>query len=266
LAVDSSGNLFVTGESDGSGGYADYATIAYSGTGAPLWTNRYNGPSNNSEFVQAVAVDGSGNVFVTGYSYGGSSSWDYATIAYSGAGMPLWTNRYNGPDNSGDIACAVAVDGSGNVFVTGYSSSGSSFDYVTIKYSGTGVPLWTNRYNGRANGDDLPQTKQSLALSPDGSVYVTGVSDGNYSSNATYDFATIKYISVPLLTLDRDGNGGFFIYLNGAPNVTYRLQRAPSVIAAWSNIATNTAPASGLIEYHETSPPPSGAFYRAVQR
>ena len=67
------------------------------------------------------------------------------------------------------------------------------------------------------------------------------------------------------LAIERDGSGGFLIRYTGAPDVTYRLQRAPSVTGAWSDLATNTAPASGLIEYHEMSPPPGQAFYRAVQ-
>jgi len=62
---------------------------------------------------------------------------------YSSAGVPLWTNRYSGPANGSDRAYAVAVDGSGNVFVTGESWNGSSYDYVTIKYSSAGVPLLT---------------------------------------------------------------------------------------------------------------------------
>jgi hypothetical protein len=41
-------------------------------------------------------VDGSGDVFVTGSSYNGSSD-DYVTINYSNAGVTLWTNRYNRP-------------------------------------------------------------------------------------------------------------------------------------------------------------------------
>ena len=67
------------------------------------------------------------------------------------------------------------------------------------------------------------------------------------------------------LAIERDGNGGSFIRYTGAPDVTYRLQRAASFTGVWSDLATNTAPASGLIEYHETSPPPGQAFYRAVQ-
>jgi hypothetical protein len=93
-------------------------------------------------------VDGSGNVFVTGKSSLSSnrdpfSSSDYATIKYSSAGVPLWTNRYSGPGNIADYARAVAIDGSGNAFVTGASWNGSSYDYVTIKYSSAGVPLLT---------------------------------------------------------------------------------------------------------------------------
>src|ERR1019366_3279801 len=105
----------------------------------------------------AVAVDGSNNVIVTGYSDGGGYNFDYATIKYSSAGVPLWTNRYNGPGNDADYAFAVAVDGSNNVIVTGGSDAGSYpnyySDYATIQYSSAGVPLWTNRY-GNGPGND----------------------------------------------------------------------------------------------------------------
>ncbi len=171
LAVDGSGNVFVTGESISSGGNNDYATIKYSGSGVGLWTNRYDGPGNYIDKAIAVALDGSGNVFVTGTSLSSGTafdptdrSYDYATIKYSGSGMALWTNRYNGPGNKTDEATAVAVDSVGNVFVTGFSwDSSSAYDYATIKYSGAGVPLWTNRYDAMANSDQV-NVKMDQAL------------------------------------------------------------------------------------------------------
>src|SRR4051794_16644232 len=82
--------------------------------GAPLWTNRYNGPGNGNDVATGIAVDGNGNVFVTGHSVGNGSSDDYATIKYSNAGVALWTNRYNGPGNGRDTAVGLAVDSNGN--------------------------------------------------------------------------------------------------------------------------------------------------------
>ncbi len=184
VSVDSNANIFVTGYSYNStaAGSADYATIAYSAAGVALWTNRYNGTGNSIDIPAAMALDGSGNVLVTGYSYSSSSSnsADYLTIKYSGAGVPLWTNRYNGPGNNLDEAKALAVDDAGNVFVTGHSYSSttsSSADYATIKYASSGVPLWTNRYT--FSGSSVDQAT-GIAVNSGGTTYVTGVSSGDY--------------------------------------------------------------------------------------
>src|ERR1039458_743504 len=121
--------------------------------GVQAWVQRYNGPGNGDDEAYAVAVDGSNNVVVTGASINSDSGHDGATLKYSSAGVPLRTHRYNGPGNGDDEASGVAVDGSNNVIVTGYSTgSGVNYDYTTIKYSSAGVQLWTNRYRiGRAH-------------------------------------------------------------------------------------------------------------------
>jgi hypothetical protein len=212
IAVDGSGDVIMTGYSTGNGGNWDYATIKYSSGGVPLWTNRYDGPGNGDDSANAIAVDSNRNVFVTGFSMGSGGNRDCVTIKYSSGGVPLWTNRYNGPGNSDDYGNAIAVDGGGNIIVTGESASNNTspynYDFVTIKYSGGGVPLWTNHYNGPGNGDD-----HALDMAVDGgsNVFVTGISVG---SGGNYDYATIRYSSegAPLWTNRYNGPGNDYDY------------------------------------------------------
>jgi hypothetical protein len=167
---------------------------------------------------------------------------DYVTIAYSNRGVPLWTNRYNGALNGEDVAVAVAVDGCGNVVVTGRSIRAAwAYEYATVCYSHSGLPLWTNLYTGPANGDNQPETKSSLAVSADGAVYVVGGSDGDYSGSKTYDFAIVKYpptlSSIPL-TIARDG--AYVVLSWGCP--LFGLEAAPSVSGPYTNVPAASSP------------------------
>jgi hypothetical protein len=201
--VDGSGNVYVTGKSYGGsyiGGYYtydySYATVKYDTAGDQLWVARYDGPAGDDDAAQAIAVDASGNVYVTGKSYNGkhltnptatplltSNDYAYATVKYDSSGNQLWAARYDGPGQVDDIARAIAVDGSGNVYVTG--SSGGN--YATIKYDSGGNQLWVAPYGNSTGGTD---GAVAIAVDSSGNAYVTGSSQSN--------FATIKY--------DSDGN------------------------------------------------------------
>jgi hypothetical protein len=85
LAVDpTSGKVYVTGVVGAFTESGDYATVAYRpATGTRLWVRFYNGPIGTN-VAQAVAVNPvTGAVVVTGDSFGKTSGWDYATVAYS---------------------------------------------------------------------------------------------------------------------------------------------------------------------------------------
>ena len=115
------------------------------------WVERYNGSGNSNDEAHSIVVDGSGNVYATGWGWT-AQGLDYITIKYNSSGVQQWVQTYNGPGNSLDETSSIAVDGSGNVYVTGRSTgSGTDYDYATIKYSSSGVQQWVQRYNGYAN-------------------------------------------------------------------------------------------------------------------
>jgi hypothetical protein len=192
IAVDpSSGNVYVTGWSETASG-SDFATVAYASAGTPLWTNRYHHPIWLNACAYAVAVGLSGNLYVGG-SVNNSKQGTYATVAYSSVGTPLWTNFYRGTAAAGAFFSTMAVDGHGNVYVTGTShESGGASEFATVAYSGTGTPLWTNCYVSAISYGNGPRMGIAVDNS-DNQVYVAG-----YSENAKsgLDYTIVAYSSV----------------------------------------------------------------------
>ena len=187
IAVDGAGNVYVTGESYGSGTDYDYATVKYATLGAEQWVARYNGPGNYHDEANAIAADNAGNIYVTGYSEGSGTGRDYATVMYDSLGVEQWVTRCNGPYNGDDEANAIAVDGACNVYITGRSEwSGIYGDYITVKYDAAGVEQWVARHDGPAYSDD---EANAIAADNAGNSYVTG------SDSWGINYATVAYDS-----------------------------------------------------------------------
>ena len=198
LKVDIQGNVYITGYSTGAGTGFDFATVKRNSIGDTLWIRRYNGPGFGDDSAKALVVDTSGNVYVSGSSIGSGTGYDYTIIKYNSIGDTLWERRFNGTGNGADLAQSLALDFLGNVYLTGFSWNGSSYDYLTIKYNSNGDTLWTKSFNGTGNGEDV-----ALAVSVDMllNLYVSG-----YSWNGTSnDYVTIKYIQNKAPLLDSIG-------------------------------------------------------------
>jgi hypothetical protein len=200
VGVDSSGNVIVTGQFAGTvdfgGGPVTISNTNFamfilklSSSGAYQWSKTF-GNGNGTDVIQpnAMAVDGSGNVIVTGQFTGSedlgggalssiSGSWDGFIAKYSGTnGAPLWSKSFGAAGY--DLARGVAVDGNDNVIVTGSFYGSVDFgggpltsyynNVFVAKYSAAGAYVWAeNLPGGNAYGN-------SVAVKGNSNIAVTG--------------------------------------------------------------------------------------------
>src|SRR5438094_417283 len=198
VAVDASGNAVMTGRVEstvdfGGGVVCPPAAVfvsKYSPTGATMWSKCLGGVLGGGT-GRAVAVDGSGNVLVTGKF---SGTIDFGTGAltsagpssifvakYSAAGAPVWSRAFGGGLN--DVGNGVAVDSGGNVVIIGTASGTVSFGggpitangytVVVAKFSPAGAHLWS-----RGFGDSFSNSGNGVAVDPSGNIAVTGAFSG----------------------------------------------------------------------------------------
>jgi sugar lactone lactonase YvrE len=125
LALDAFGNLYITGS----------GTVKYDSEGNLLW--------NDTTMGSALALDAIGNIYVTIHNSLGIPNY-YTTVKYGKDGERLWTATLSGPVGRDDEARAVAVDPSGNIYVTGtitarectfFMDMDTYTDYATVKYT-----------------------------------------------------------------------------------------------------------------------------------
>lgn len=204
VAVDGAGSVYLAGSTIGEfEGYAteyfgsDAFVRAYDANGAEQWTAQFG--TQFATIAQAVAADGSGNVYVGGHTEGSLpgfenaggaplgpvSNWNDAFLRkYGPDGSELWTRQF-GHERHDEIL-GVAVDGSGDVYVTGYTDSSfegyanpGGRDAFVRKYDAEGNVVWTRQFGSESAAGGQPNDKGlDVAVDAGGSIYVAGSTTG----------------------------------------------------------------------------------------
>jgi len=185
VTSDCLGNIIIAGYMWTESTNADMHLVKYDPDGNILWTRTYsNGEKEVGEFCYGVATDSKNNIIIIGKAY---YNWgDYITLKYDPNGNLLWMRTYDGAWE--DYAQDVAVDGSDNIIVTGYSNGDMNWDWCTIKYSPEGDILWIRRY-------DVAETDWAfgVATDQDDNVIVAGETHLLLSGNGGCSAMVVKY-------------------------------------------------------------------------
>jgi hypothetical protein len=207
IAVTSDGSFFVYGRFKGTI-ILDTITISstdpqstfiakYSGSGNIIWARKAASsitPLLDAVNVNAVATDGSGNVYIAGNYLGHADLFDSTHTSaasseiflakLSGAGDVLWVRTAGGSgvgNYNQNEAYALCTDSSGNCFMTGRYVKNAVFDTITIsaelpneffiaKYNTDGRAVWVKS----GGGDFGIHNGFGVASDKDGNAYVTG--------------------------------------------------------------------------------------------
>jgi hypothetical protein len=236
VAVDASNNVYFTGFFRGTANFGganltvpftsdlDVFIAKLDATGAHIWSKNFT--NNGNERGYGIAVDGSGNVVITGsfsntvdFGGGGLTSANAMSDGYvarfTTAGVHSWSRRFGSPDGN-ESGQAVATDSSGNALVTGYATravdmGGGSLamlggtDGLIAKYAATsGNHVWSRRVGGGGNDYGYGITVDTAGASPTNNVYVTGAFD----DTASFGGASLTAVGSPDVYLAKYGPTG----------------------------------------------------------
>lgn len=244
IAVDSAGCAYVTGFTT-SPNFPTASPLQHSFGGAPndafvaklnaagdgLVYSTFFGGSGNDDGV-GIAVDSSGNVYVTGFTASpdfpvanpyqlsaGGGSGDAFVARLNESGSALVYSTYLGGGGQ-DIGFGVAVDQTGNAYVTGETESnnfptvtplqatyGGAVDAFVTKLSGAGQISYSTYLGGIAT-----DRGRGIALDPVADVYVTGVTDSVDFSVTTGAYQTAIGRGFDAFVTKINGDGSALVY------------------------------------------------------
>jgi uncharacterized delta-60 repeat protein len=169
---------FVAGYTTNAGN-RDIYLMKFNNAGAAAWTNPVviNGPGNGNDEAVAVAVDASGDVYISGYVTVGAGNTDVYVAKFSGMnGVSLWSRTFAGSAAGADAAVGLVLEGASNVVIGGYTRSiaGTGNDFFAAKLSqAAGTVAWSANHNGGGAASDIPS---GVAVGSNGDVALAGIS------------------------------------------------------------------------------------------
>jgi uncharacterized delta-60 repeat protein len=198
MVVGENQSIYLTGRTDGGASHWDYLTVKYNSLGQRVWAKTYNGPASGEDQAVSLAVDEDGNSYVTGYSLSHSTGYDYATVKYDNAGTIQWLKRVDGGSSFDEYARDIAIDESGDVYVTGvFEKTTDDYQLATIKYTPSGTQKWIKKFvnpSGKVSEGNKIVLDGSENIFIGGSMDVSGANNGHYRNFLVVKYSQSQYV------------------------------------------------------------------------
>jgi len=184
-------NVIVTGFAQTSVSTWEYFACRFNQSdGSLLGSSVTNQGGTSIERANAATLDAAGNIYITGAMGTTSHGSDVKTVKLDPQLNILWTASWNSATNKDDVGRGIAVDASGNVYVTGFTTN-SDKNGLLLKYTSSGTLSFAQTYNSSEGDDEFA----GLALTSNGDVF-TG---GYITRKGNKDFFTALYGNGTLL-------------------------------------------------------------------
>jgi len=183
-----SDGIAVTGYSSKGGADFDILTRKYDFDKTLIRSWRYTSTGSRDDRGIAVKLNSLGSVVVSGFTSNAANNTDIYTVKYGpGSDTPQWAQTYDG--NGNDQPKGVFIDSSGEVFVTGYTTTLSgNQDFFTVRYNSAGSESWKSVLDAGNGATDIP-VGIVVDDAADGGVFVTGYS----TVTGNEDYLSVKY-------------------------------------------------------------------------
>jgi hypothetical protein len=113
-----------------------------------IWIRTHGGSNGGGDYFYDLAIDYSGCPVVVGNESQGTVNEKFLILKYDTNGNVLWTDNYTNTYYQSGTFRRVTVDAQGGIYVIGESDSLSVVNLNTIKYSTSGIVLWTRSFCG----------------------------------------------------------------------------------------------------------------------
>ena len=207
VAVGQDGSVYVCGYTNNAGaGRDDFLIAKFNSSGTLQWQKTLGGSNNDN--CKSVAVGPDGSVYVCGYinnNAANTGSLDLLLAKLNSSGTLQWQKTLGGSGRDYGKSVEVAPDGS--VYVCGETTSAGAgnSDFLIAKFNSSGTLQWQKTFGGSSY-----DYGKSVAVAPDGSVYVCGFRESE--STRYNDFLLAKFNSSGVLQWQK--TLGWTLYLN----------------------------------------------------